>query len=72
MEVIQEMLPEHVTSLHGELPWPAHSPDPSACDYFLQGYLKAKVYTTRPQTINHNLKANFSNTRKRGGEHWET
>jgi hypothetical protein len=23
----------------------------SACDYFLWGYLKAKVYTTRPRTV---------------------
>jgi hypothetical protein len=27
-------------------------PDLSACDYFLWGYLKVKVYTTTPQTIN--------------------
>jgi hypothetical protein len=66
MEVIREKLPEHVTSLHGELPWLAHLPDPSACDYFLWGYLKAGVDTTRPQTINHNSEANFSNTRKHG------
>jgi hypothetical protein len=34
-EVIQEIFPEQVISLHSELPWPAHSPDVSACDYFL-------------------------------------
>jgi hypothetical protein len=51
MEVAQEMLLEHVISLCSELPWPARSPDLSACDYFLWGYLKAEVYTTRSRTI---------------------
>jgi hypothetical protein len=35
MELIQEMFPEQVISLHRELPWPAHSPDLFACDYFI-------------------------------------
>jgi hypothetical protein len=48
---IQETFPEHVSSLHCELPWSAHSPELPACDYFLWGYLKAKVYTTRPWAI---------------------
>jgi hypothetical protein len=52
MEVIQEMFAEPLISLWGKLPWPGHSPDLSACDYFLWGYLKAKVCTTGPQTIN--------------------
>jgi hypothetical protein len=51
MEVIREMFPEQAISLHRELPWPAHSPDLSACDYFLWEYLKVKVYATRQQTI---------------------
>jgi hypothetical protein len=44
------MFPERFISLRGELPWPTSSPDLSVCDYFLSGYLKAKVYITRPQT----------------------
>jgi hypothetical protein len=44
-------LMEFVISLRGERPYPARSPGPSASDYFLWGYLKAKIYTTRPQTI---------------------
>jgi hypothetical protein len=51
MEVAQEMFPEHVISTLRELPWPARSPDLSAGDYFLCGYLKAKVYPSRPRTI---------------------
>jgi hypothetical protein len=52
MDIVQEMFPEHVISLRGDLPWPARLPDLSACDYFHWGYLKAKVYSTRPWTIN--------------------
>jgi hypothetical protein len=51
MEVVREMFLEDVISLRGELPWPARLPDLSACDYFLWGYLKTKVYTSRPWTI---------------------
>jgi hypothetical protein len=41
-EVFQEMFPGHVISLRGELPWPARSPDLSACNYFLWGAAKLK------------------------------
>jgi hypothetical protein len=51
MEVLQEMFPERVISLRGEFPWPALSSDPSTCDYFIWGYLKEKVYTAKPWTI---------------------
>jgi hypothetical protein len=50
MEVVQEMFPERVFST-ARLPWPARSPDLSACDYFLWGYRKAKVYTIRSRAI---------------------
>jgi hypothetical protein len=51
IEIVREIFPEHVISLHGKLPWPARLPDLSACDYFFWVLLKAKVYTTRPRTI---------------------
>jgi hypothetical protein len=51
MEVAREIFPERVISLRGELPRPARSPNLSACDYFLWGYLNEKVHTTRPRTI---------------------
>ena len=31
--------------------WPDRSPDLTPCDFFLWGYLKAKVYARRPGTI---------------------
>jgi hypothetical protein len=51
LKVVLKLFPEHVISLCGELPWPARSPDLSACDHFLWEYIKAKVYTTRPRTV---------------------
>ena len=39
--------------------WPPYSPDLSACDYWLWGYIKDKVYRNSPQTIDdlkHNIK----------------
>jgi hypothetical protein len=31
--------------------WPPYSPDVNPCDYFLWGYLKARVYQRNPRTI---------------------
>jgi hypothetical protein len=42
MEDVREMFLENVISLYGELPWPVHLPDISACDYFLWGTSKQK------------------------------
>jgi hypothetical protein len=53
MTVVREVFPGHVISQRGDLPWPARSPDLSARDYFLGGYLK--VFTNRPCTV-HELK----------------
>ena len=40
--------------------WPARSPDLNPCDFFLWGYLKAKVYGNNPHTIDE-LKNNITN-----------
>jgi len=44
------MFPQHVISRGGDVPWPARSPDLSACGYFLWGYLKSKVFISKPRT----------------------
>jgi len=49
------MLLQHVVSHFGDVPWPPCSPDLSACDFFLWGYLKSKVCVQKPRTVN-NLK----------------
>jgi hypothetical protein len=45
------MFPGHLVSLRGDIGWPPRSPDLTPCDFFLWGYLKAKVYEHRPQTL---------------------
>ena len=50
MSVLREMFPQHVTSRGGNVPWPARSPDLSTCGYFLWGYLKRKVFISKPRT----------------------
>jgi hypothetical protein len=35
----------------GDVPWSPRSPDLSACDFFLWGYLKSKVYVRKPRTV---------------------
>lgn len=35
----------------GPVEWPPRSPDLNPLDFFLWGYLKRKVYRTRPQTL---------------------
>jgi len=44
-----EMFPQHVISRGGDVPWTARSPDLSACGYFLWGYLKSKVFISKPK-----------------------
>ena len=51
MTVVRQMFPQHVVSRFGDVPWPPRSPDLSACDFFLWGYLKSKVYVRKPRTV---------------------
>ena len=51
MNILREMFPQQVISRGGDVPWPARSPDLSTCDYFLWGYLKSRVFISKPKTI---------------------
>ena len=51
MGILREMFPGHLISLCGDIGWPARSPDLNPCDFFLLGYLKSKVYSNCPQSI---------------------
>ena len=51
MGISREMFPGHLISLHGDISWPAHSPNLNPCNFFLWGYLKSKVYINRPGSI---------------------
>ena len=43
---------EQVVSQNGNVQWPARSPDLTACDYFLWGFLRVYVYVTMPSNVN--------------------
>jgi len=52
------LFPQRVISRFGDVPWPPRSPDLTAPDFFLWGYLKSKVYSNRPTDL-HTLKENI-------------
>ena len=51
MNAVKALFPNRVVSRNGDIPWPPRSPDLTPCDYFLWGYLKTKVFETKPRTI---------------------
>lgn len=50
-EYLNDIFPERWIGRRGAIEWPARSPDLTPLDYFLWGYLKSKVYFSRPNTI---------------------
>ena len=44
MAAVRNFFPNHVISRYGDITWPARSPNLSACDFFLWGYLKSQVF----------------------------
>ncbi|KAJ4447741.1 hypothetical protein ANN_09749 [Periplaneta americana] len=54
------MFPGRIISRFGDIAWPPRSPDLTAADYFLRGYLKSRVYRNKPRTIIQ-LKQNIRN-----------
>ena len=48
---LRETFGNQLISLKTEQAWPPHSPDLSPLDFFLWGYLKEKVYTPKPTTV---------------------
>jgi hypothetical protein len=51
MNVLREMFPQHVISRGGDVPWPARSPDLSACDFLLWRYLKSRFFIYKSRTL---------------------
>jgi hypothetical protein len=51
INAINQLFPNYIISRNGEISWPARLPDLSACDCFLWGYLKSKVYAHCSQNI---------------------
>ena len=50
-ERLTQLFGDRVVSLHRDVEWPPRSPDLTPLDFFLWGYLKAKVYTTPPANL---------------------
>jgi hypothetical protein len=48
--ILEYTFPARVISRRRTIEWPARSPDLNACDFFLWGYLKRKVYEKKPRT----------------------
>ena len=48
---LDTQFPHRWIGRRGEIEWPARSPDLTPLDYFLWGYLKSKVYSTQPQSL---------------------
>jgi hypothetical protein len=46
MAAVTNLFPNHVISRYGDITWPARSPDLSACDFFLWGYLKSRLQSS--------------------------
>jgi len=55
---LRHLFLQRVISCFGDVPWPPHSPDLTATDCFLWGYLKSKVYSNCPTDL-HTLKENI-------------
>ena len=55
---LQTLFPGHLISRFGDVPWPARSPDLTAPDFFLWGYLKSQVFKTGPTSLEE-LEANI-------------
>ena len=49
--ILKEIFPNHLISLHDDIGWPARSPDLNPCDFFLWGYLKSRVFSYRPRSL---------------------
>jgi hypothetical protein len=51
MTVLRNLFPGRLISRFGDVPRPPRSPDLTAPDFFLWGYLKHKVFETRPRNL---------------------
>lgn len=50
-QYLDEVFPNHWIGRRGPIEWPPRSPDLTPLDFFLWGYLKSKVYHTKPNDI---------------------
>lgn len=60
IQVLNQKFPNRWIGKHGPIAWPPRSPDLSPLYFFLWGYIKDKIYNTRPGNLNE-LKNRISN-----------
>lgn len=51
IDFLKPLFPNRLISKKGDFDWPPRSPDLTAPDFFLWGYLKSKVYINKPKTL---------------------
>jgi hypothetical protein len=51
MDLLRQLFGELIISRNSQINWPPRSPDLSAPDYFLWGYLKERMYVNKPRTL---------------------
>ncbi|XP_011860063.1 PREDICTED: uncharacterized protein LOC105557424 [Vollenhovia emeryi] len=51
MDILKETFPGCLISRFGDMHWPARSPDLTVPDFFVWGFLKSRVYASKPQTL---------------------
>lgn len=51
IELLKQMFGERVISKNADVPWPPRSCDLTPLDFFLWGFLKSRVYASRPGSI---------------------
>ncbi|PSN42498.1 hypothetical protein C0J52_09799 [Blattella germanica] len=56
MDAVRRLFPTHIVYRYGDIAWPARSPDLTACDFFLWGYLKSVVFRNPPPHNTEELK----------------
>ena len=61
MNAVNALFLGRVISRNGDITWPPRSPDLTACDFFLWGYLKAKVFEADPPRTIEALKQRIRN-----------
>ena len=61
MEILRHQFPGRVISRFGDLNWPSRSPDLTAPDFFLWGFLKSRVYHNKPQVLKTNIEEEIAN-----------
>jgi hypothetical protein len=49
-DLVRALFNNHVISRFGDVPWPPRSPDLSTCGFFIWGFLKSRVYESKPCT----------------------